>query len=429
MTEHIYYADPCKREIETSVQQIRKGSRYWEIVCDRTIFYPEGGGQPGDRGRIGETAVVGTIRKNDEIVHLAESKPDLLEGEAYRMVLDWEHRFDYMQQHSGQHILSAVFYRELQIQTVSVHQGEAYVTIELSCDELSGEELEAVEEQANYLVRKNIPITAYTVQEDEALELDLRREPKVSGEIRIVQIGDYDSAACGGIHTERTSDVGWIACIGTEKIRGHVRTLWKIGKRTVRDFHQKTKLLDELGTLLSAPMNQTAEACRKQLDKLKEAEYYLEQERRKLAKVYALQAVENADHLTGNVLYITAVLHNEDPQVLRTIYEHLDDAEHILLRRMGDRGEELNMHRAPKVFCGIVETESDIRWLIGTLGDIDLDFGKIRTDLFPLIEGKGGGKAPLRQGIGRNPKGMRAFLSALREMIKSQQQMHQKDNA
>lgn len=416
MTEKVFYQNQYTRGMDVTIQEVRKGKKAWEIICDKTIFYPEGGGQPGDRGRIGEAEVHTTRKDGNEVVHLTKKQPDFEPGQKQRMVLDWDHRFDYMQQHSGQHILSAVFYRELGIGTVSVHQGEEYTTIELDCEDLSDEQIEAAEEQANTLVTRNVPLTDEVVEEDAAAEMDLRREPKVGGEIRIVELEHYDKVACGGVHVGKSGEVGWIACIGTEKIRGHVRTVWKIGKRAVRDYRMKTRVLDEAGTLLSASPEKTPDAVRKQQDKLKELQSQLELERSKLARSYAQQAEEHAEMLPNGIRFISAILHDEDPKILKTVFENLQSEEE-------ERNNSDDMKNVPNsqhnlVYCGLAVCSEDLRWLIGIAGEVPLDFGKVRTELFPLVEAKGGGKAPIWQGMGKAPGGRREFIAALKKTLK-----------
>ncbi|NLA93140.1 MAG: alanyl-tRNA editing protein, partial [Spirochaetales bacterium] len=190
------------------------------MQLDRTIFYPEGGGQPGDRGFIDQVKVNDTqLNANGEILHQIEGESNFVAGQEVTLTLDWDHRYDFMQQHSAQHLLSGTLYTLFKIGTVSVHLGQAEISIELDTDELSEEQIVATEEAVNKVIRQNVPISAQTVKQEEIPPLNLRRSVKVEGDVRLITIEGHDLIACGGLHVKESSELGYIYYLRSERIR------------------------------------------------------------------------------------------------------------------------------------------------------------------------------------------------------------------
>ena len=274
MTEKIFYRDPYKRQFDAVVECLLPPDprgRYGAIL-DRTCFYPEGGGQPADHGTIDGAAVVDARKEGDDVVHLTEEPLAVSEGAPVHCELDWERRYDYMQQHSGQHLVSAAFYQLKGINTVSVHLGDTYCTVELDVETVDADTLASVERRANDTICTNIPIQTEWIEDGEIELSSLRRAPKVAGSIRVVSVEEVDRAACGGVHVERTGEIGLIKSVGIETIRGHARTIWKIGRRAYDDYQAKSEVCDRLVELFSAPRGELEEAAKRLLDRLGEAE-------------------------------------------------------------------------------------------------------------------------------------------------------------
>jgi len=158
MTEQTYYNDQSKKTESSIILRVDSLKKNYGIVLDHTIFYPEGGGQPGDTGFIGNARIIDTRKKDGEIYHITEILPNFQPGDVVDCTLDWERRYDYMQQHSGQHILSGVMHTLFKIATISVHQGEEYLTIETNREEIGEDEILAVENETNRIITQNIII-------------------------------------------------------------------------------------------------------------------------------------------------------------------------------------------------------------------------------------------------------------------------------
>ncbi|MFQ5583628.1 MAG: alanyl-tRNA editing protein, partial [Calditrichia bacterium] len=228
MTERLYYDNPYQMEFEAEVVEQIRGNGHWLVRLSRSCFYPEGGGQPADRGFLNDIPVVDVQSENGEVYHYL---PEKLAGPRLRGKIDFKRRFNYMQQHSGQHLISACFLQEGNFPTVSANLGSEFTTMELDCKTISEETLRKVEHRANEVIRQNVPIHCYLVSRTELKNIPLRKAPPGLEKIRIVEIENVDYSACGGTHVSRTGEIELVLYSGVEKIRGRVRVYWKIGRR------------------------------------------------------------------------------------------------------------------------------------------------------------------------------------------------------
>ncbi len=274
-TRLLYYKDQYKKEFSAEVVRVDKEKEGWSIVLDQTCFYPEGGGQPADRGQIDGIDVYDVRKKDGIVYHFTASKPERDSG-SVSCSIDWQHRFDYMQQHTGQHIISGVLHEE-GIGTVSVHQGEQYTSIETDQPAISDEDLDRIEEEVNLVISKNAAVRDYQVTDKEIPSLHLRRPPKVTGSIRIVELEGYDRAACGGVHTAATGEVVFAKILFTEKIRGHIRIAWILGSRVFRDYRQKQRITQRLSDLFSAPAEGIVPSAEKLLEENRQLKKRIEE--------------------------------------------------------------------------------------------------------------------------------------------------------
>lgn len=244
MTRRLYYEDSHLRSFEAIVSSHRAqdGARWIEL--DRTAFYPGGGGQPSDRGTIGGRAVADVLDQDGTIWHKIDGPPPD-DGSAVTCEIDWGRRFDAMQQHTGQHILSRAFVELAKADTRSFHLGEAEVTIDIGHPGPSDELLRAVEERASGIVWEDREVTTHVVPRDEAIRYPLRKSPDVEGPVRVVEVGGFDWSACGGTHVNRSGEVGLIAILGTERYKGGTRVAFVAGGRALRRLREKSDLLRE----------------------------------------------------------------------------------------------------------------------------------------------------------------------------------------
>ena len=269
VSERLYYADPLLRSFPAAVADVRELSRaegesVWQIALDRTAFYPTSGGQPFDTGLLRATSPGGasldipidSVEEDDngQVWHFVR-KP-LSIGAKVEGHIDWSRRFDHMQQHTGQHLLSAVFLRELNAPTVSFHLGDTLSTIDLSGGPVASHSLERIERLCNEIIAEDRPVAIRHVSRAEAESMlaagELRKLPERSGDIRLIEIEGIDRNACGGTHVRSTGQIGGMLLRGTEKVSRGVRVQFVCGLRAVRTARADAAILSQLTATLSA---------------------------------------------------------------------------------------------------------------------------------------------------------------------------------
>ncbi len=254
-TERRYYDDSYTTQFRAPIVRRREIGGRPAVELAITYFYPESGGQEADRGTLGPWKVVDVQAGDDDGVwhtvsdRAAESAASdggdesLEAGSVIEGQIDWARRFDHMQQHTGQHILSAAFERVIAAPTLSSSLGEERGTIEVAIADVTWRTLERIEEAANAIVWRDLEIARHWVDDEGVKRLTLRKPPKVSGRIRIVEIPEWDVSACGGTHTLRTGEVGVIKIVRWEKVRGNLRFEFLCGGRALRDYGWRTEAL------------------------------------------------------------------------------------------------------------------------------------------------------------------------------------------
>ncbi|MGN0907064.1 MAG: alanyl-tRNA editing protein, partial [Bullifex sp.] len=262
MTEMYYYTEPYRKVLPATVTSVSPKGLY----LDRTISYPEGGGQPGDRGMINGIPYGDTQHEGDEIIHVMKDTSSFRPGDSVTLELDWAHRYDYMQQHTAQHLLSGLMYKNHGIGTLSVHQGEDILTVETDRSEISEEVLLMLEDEANRAINEGHAVYYREMSHEEAEGLGLRRSIKVDGDVRLVYIDGVDVIACGGIHVASTSEIGELSYAGSEMIRGHVRTVWRTGDRAKAKRRRDASLAKSLCALLSSQEDRILSSAEKLAD-------------------------------------------------------------------------------------------------------------------------------------------------------------------
>jgi alanyl-tRNA synthetase len=246
-SERLDYDDAYTLRFQARVATLGEHRGRPAVELERTYFYPESGGQEADRGRLGATRVVDVQADDmDRVWHVLEARdPALRAGDEVEGEVDGARRFDHMQQHTGQHILSAALERVLSAPTLSSHLGEERSTIEVALPGTDWRAIERVEEAANRVVWEDRAVERHWTDSAGVARFALRKPPQVTGRIRIVEIPDWDVSACGGTHTRRTGEVGTIKIVGWEKVRGNLRLEFLCGGRALRDHAWRVEALVE----------------------------------------------------------------------------------------------------------------------------------------------------------------------------------------
>lgn len=328
MTELVYYSDGYKKELECSVIDIRDNA----LVFDRTIFYPECGGQPGDRGFFNGHEIIDTQKDKDGTpLHIIKDTSCFRVGEKGILKLDWNHRYKFMKEHSAQHLLSALLFHEYGIGTVAVHQGDEILTIETDKPEIDLQTMLSLEDKANDKVRDGLNIYQREMSHIEAEELHMRRSIKVDGEVKVVFIENLDAVACGGVHVANTSEIGEIVYRGYEKIRGHIRTIWSCSSAAV-DYRRKN---EEIVLYSSRLLSSERENIPSEIERLQKEIYELKKELSEREKAQAAEEF-NSHMVTSLEKYIifTTMLPLDSFQDLVSG----SDKEVLILQRGGKQG-------------------------------------------------------------------------------------------
>jgi alanyl-tRNA synthetase len=392
-TERLYYDDSYLRRFDARVTGRAEWNGRPAVALDRSAFYPEGGGQPGDRGTLGGVQVLDTQARDGEVWQLLE-RP--LDADEVAGEIDWPRRFDHMQQHHGQHLLSAAFVQACSMATLSFHLGAASSTIDLDAAALSAEQAAAAEELANSVVWEDRPVLARFVSDAELAALPLRKAPSVSGPLRVVSVPNFDHSACGGTHPRSTGGVGLIALQGWSRQKAGVRVEFVCGQRALLDHRR----LNAITARLAAGLSVAADQLEATVERLRASEAAA---RRNMESAQAaLLDYEALNLLAGAV-------RAGDALVVRTIFAQRDAGElRYLAQRIAARagGVALLGLRGPKAQLVFARAEG-----------LALDAGALLRAALPFIGGRGGGQAALAQGGGPDAAGLERALDAAFALI------------
>ncbi|WHX28411.1 DHHA1 domain-containing protein [Brevibacillus agri] len=398
MEDRIYYQDAYATTFSARV--LRQGTEEDGTpyaVLSQTAFYPTGGGQPGDVGTLGECRVIDVEEVAGEVRHRLEAP---LPEDCTEVVgqIDWDRRFDHMQQHAGQHILSAAFLEVAQAETVAFHLGKERVTIDVRLDELTADVWEAVEQRANQVVLENHPIIARFVDDEELATLPLKKQPTVTENVRVVIIPEYDYNPCGGTHPARTGEVGMIKILGWERHRGNIRLEFICGLRALRDYTRKQAAVRELAKRFA-----TSEA------------ELIAQAERVLAERDSLKArLADAEKqlLEGEVRKQLGVA--EQVGTVRVIAQVFPDKTIQQLQQYA----QLAVAEAPDVVCLLAAATDEKTQLVFARGqDVNVAVNQLIKETLPLIAGKGGGNPAMAQGGGQPAPAADEVLAHARKLL------------
>ena len=364
----LYYDSAYIKEFEAQVLSCQEGKKGWEITLSATAFYPEGGGQPADTGLLGNVRVTDVHEKDGQVVHYTDGP--LPVGEMVRGVIDWDRRFQHMQEHSGEHLVSGLIHQRFGYDNVGFHMGTDEVTIDFN-GVLEWEDLMAIEEKANGMICENLEISAVYPEKEELDAMEYRSKKELTGAVRIVSIPGGDVCACCGTHVERTGEIGLVKFLSMIHYKGGVRISLLCGKRAVEDYERKRDQVQKISVLLSARPGEIARA----VEKLKEDEAKLQE---KLVAAYdKLIASEVRDIKEGD----------------GDIFILEPDFEAIQLRHLVNRLLEEKKGRTVLALGGAAEGS-----FLYVLGSRDGDMRQLSRELNGLLNGRGGGSAQMAQG-------------------------------
>lgn len=330
-TERIELEDPYRATFRARVLEVRPAGERRLVVTDRSAFYPEGGGQPADRGVLGGARVVGVHAEGEVVLHEIEGEAPAV-GQEVEGEIDFARRFDHMQQHTGQHLLSRLLERELGLRTVSFHLGRRDATIDVVGGEVEENALRDIEDLARGIVRAALPVRWTTVPRQEAAALGLRGETGGRERVRVVSIGDVDRSACGGTHVRRTSEIEAVRIVGLERVRRAIRIHFLCGGRVHMDHRARIDREAKLRRLLGVPEEETVERVDALLRRASEQDSRI---RRLEAALIEAEAERLATGARGPV---AALCESPPAALLRRLAARVGDRT-LLVRRLGETAE------------------------------------------------------------------------------------------
>ena len=378
MTDRIYYTDPLVTTFEATVLSctpLAAASSQSTVVLDTTAFYPTSGGQPFDTGTLGGRAVLDVVDGDDGVItHIVDAP--LEPGAKVTGVIDWARRFDHMQQHTGQHILSAAFERTCGARTESFHLGTTSCTIDLA-REVSPAEIAKAETLACDIVFENRSVRVRFVSEAEAATLPLRKDPARTGTLRLVEIDDCDLSACGGTHVPATGRVGVIAVSGWERFKGGSRIEFVCGHRAVASHRRLRDVVSGLQRQLTVAPHEIG------------------------AAIERFQAEARANQKTVRQLRETLAAHDAGP--LAAAAEDLGAFRRVIVTREGWDLAALKTLAAaiaahPRCVAVIIGDDTPVPVVAARSADVTFDAGAWIKEITAALGGRGGGRPELAQG-------------------------------
>jgi alanyl-tRNA synthetase len=406
MTERLYYDEPFLTHFSARVVEYLAWDGQPAVVLDRTAFYATGGGQPHDIGTIDGVTVQDVVERPEDgaVVHLLAQA---LASEEVEAEVDWGRRFDLMQQHTGQHILSAAFVTRLRANTVGFHLSEDYATIDLDRAPISADELAAVEALANDVVFEDRPVAARFVPDEEVPSLALRKPLAHEGPVRIVEISGFDTSACGGTHVRATGQVGLIKITRSEHRGAETRVEFLCGRRALDDYRAKNTLIMDLAREYTVGHWDVGGLVHRLSDELKEVRRELRTTRDGLLDAQATALWHEAD-LVDAVRVICAHFPGRTPEDLKHLALRLVARPRtVVLLAAGGDGEE-------KGYFTFARSE-----------DVDLHMGTLLRQACEAVGGRGGGRPDFAQGGGpvaaRAAEALDVAFQALVESISERQ--------
>ena len=384
MTDRLYYTDPYLRAFDATIARVDRRDDRLVVTLDRTAFYPASGGQPSDTGCLGPLRVVDVIDQDDgSISHVVEPGPLNPEpGGRVRGEIDWARRFDHMQQHSGQHVLSAAFDRLFGVRTLSFHLGGSVSTIDLA-REMSPAEVAAAEAEANRIVWEDRPVAIRFADAEEAARLPLRKEPARGGMLRLIEVDGFDLSACGGTHVARTGGIGVIAVASWERFKGGQRIAFLCGGRALAGYGTLRDAMTASVRLLSVLPEELPAAIERLQNDAKEQKRSMVVLQQDLARYHADELATDAEEIR---------LRSE--MTCRLVARAIDADANAL------KGLASAIVARPGYLVVFVSTSAPVLVVIARSSDVQLSAQQLLAELIARFGGRGGGRPEMAQGGG-----------------------------
>ena len=367
MTEKLFYQDSHRTEFTAKVISCEEAKDGYRVVLDQTVFFPEGGGQYADTGMLGDTEVTDVHEKDDVIYHT--TKAPLEAGSEVNGKINWDERFEKMQQHTGEHIVSGIVHERFGYNNVGFHLGSDYCTMDFD-GPISKEQLKEIEAAANEAVYQDLEIKILYPSKDELKDLDYRSKIEIEAQVRIVEIPGYDVCACCAPHVKTTGEIGAIKLVSMVNYKGGERITMLCGRRAMRDYEKKDSMTKEISALLCAKEYEVAEAVVRLKDEQNRMKSQLAEMQQKLLEYRVAEIAVDQKIVTVFDSTLSGNLPRE------------------MMNKLLDKGAEICA-----VFAGT--DEEGYRYVIGSRSE---DVRPLSKMLNTTFQGRGGGKPEMVQG-------------------------------
>jgi len=401
-TERLYYTDCYRRDFEARLVAVEPDARGVRVTLDRSAFYPESGGQPRDAGTLDGAPVLDVVAHDDAVALVLAAKPasDVVHG-----AIDWTRRFDHMQQHTGQHVLSAAFERAARSKTVSFHMGAEVSSIDLDTDRVTRRQIDEAEELANQVVFEDREVRILFRSASEASEMDLRKPTERAGDVRLIEVADFDLSACGGTHVRRTGEIGLISVRKHERVRNQTRVEFVCGRRALLAARRDFLGLSDAGRLLSGGLEQVPALVQKQVEEARAAQRAREKLVTRLAEYQASELAAAAPERNGR-------------RVIRHVFPHEERLEARMIAHAIQRlpGAAALLAVAPPVDSSGNAGRATTLFFAQSAGGA-ADMGALLKTVVGEFQGKGGGTHDFAQGGGIEAAKLEEALSRARSLL------------
>ncbi|HKQ07973.1 MAG TPA: DHHA1 domain-containing protein [Blastocatellia bacterium] len=397
-TEKLYFTDSDLLDFAATVIAVQAAGQADDVILDRTAFYPTGGGQPNDTGRLDEARVLDVFEDDAGMIHhLVEPQGIMAIGQTVQGRIDRARRLDHLQQHSGQHILSQAFVQACGAETRSFHLGARASTIDIELASPTDDHMRAAEEIANAVIFEDRAMRVHLVNEAEARQLPLRKEAAVEGTIRVIEITDFDWSPCGGTHAKRTGQVGLIAIKGYERAKKMTRVEFVCGHRALNEYRAVSKTALAVAQLFSAERDTTPELVSRALQETRSLKKRLRELLEITAGVEASEMLAAATSV-GNFKLVRAAFDDRDLDEVRLLASKITQSE------------------AAVALLGTREAGA-ARLVFARSASLDQNMGQLLAEACQLLGGRGGGRPELAQGGGPNADNLEAAISLAAEKL------------
>lgn len=399
-TEKIYFEDPSVLEFTATVIDVKPTGRGDEVVLSSTAFYPTGGGQPNDTGKLDRATVLDVFEDEHGVVHhLVEETGVINAGQMVAGRIDRHRRLDHMQQHSGQHVLSQAFVQACNAETRSFHLGAETSTIDIELGSPTDDHMRAAEEVANRIVFEDRPMRIHIVTEDEAASLPLRKESAVTGRIRVIEIEDFDWSPCGGTHASRTGQIGLIAVKSFERAKRMTRVEFVCGHRALEEYRRANASAVAVAKLFSAERDSTPELVMKTIQEGKSL-------KKRIRDLLDVVTTVEADEMLAQAEGF------KDFKIVEHVFEGRDVEEiRLLASKIVQSGKAVAL-------LGTKDAGA-ARLIFARSPLLAQNMGELLAESSKLLGGRGGGKPELAQGGGPQAEKLEDAIKLAAEKIRS----------